>query len=53
MFDAVLMEAFFEIIFWDVPEKLCEFWQDAWLVRDGLVGTDICSTSHDLVFQAS
>ena len=24
-FDAVLIEAPFEIIFWDVPENVCEF----------------------------
>ena len=47
------MEASFEIIFWDVPEKIYEFLQDAWLVGDGLVGRDIGLTSHDLVFQAS
>ena len=40
-FDAVLMEASFEIIFWDVPKKLYEFWQGAWLVGDGLVGRDM------------
>ena len=52
-FDAVLMKASFEIIFWDVPEKLCQFWQDAWLVGDDLIGTDVCLTSHDVVFRAS
>ena len=51
-FDAVVMEASFENIFWDVSEKLYEFWQDACLVEDGLVEGDICLTSHDLVFQA-
>ena len=47
------MEAHFESLFWDVPENLCEFWQGAWLIGDGIVEKDICSTSHDLVFQAS
>ena len=45
-FDAVVMEASFEIIFWDVPEKLCELWQDAWLIGDDLVGRGICLTSQ-------
>ena len=48
------METSFEIIFWDVPEKLCEFWDKMLgLVGDGLVGREVCLTSHDLVFRAS
>ena len=47
------MQAYFESLFWNVPENLCEFWQGAWLIGDGIVEKDICSTSHDLVFQAS
>ena len=47
------MEASFKSLFLDVPENLCEFWQDAWLVLDGFVERDVCSTSHDLVFPAS
>ena len=40
-FDVVLMEASFDIIFWDVPENLCEYWQNAGLIGHDLVGRDM------------
>ena len=39
-FDAALIEASSEIIFWAAPENLCESWQDTWLVWGGSVGRD-------------